>query len=724
MCRFGPDEKDRDHFRLVLSNVEDLYEDTLKIREVPSRTNIKPLSRTPMKCRPVSSALFTQRQGVLGVLESFFVERSPGCHDRREFLLHGISGAGKTQLALKFAEKNKNRFEYIFRVDSSNKDTLEQSYIDIASRISGKSDKDHSLEAFEREWLLLFDGADEIDTISRLWPPGIQGNVLYTSRNPMLRSLPSRQARKVDTMNEGDAVTLLLKSARLDELSQHFKDVTLPIVRELGCLALAIDQAGAYIASGECCIRDFLETFQLHSQDLLQNEAYKGASSYDRAVYATWDLSYDAISKSAHKAASGVSTDSGSSIALQILNVCAFFHFENIMEKIFQLAAENPERRDTCGLEIDPEGEFDRNKHLPQGLLRLDHRGKWDSHNFRQGIHILLSYSLLSRDESGQCYSMHRLIHGWAHDRLTVDDKIHYSRCASATLGSSSLGTRDYAFRRALLPHIITCRRHRALISDANLSVAEDLEFSSVFLVSGHNIEAQTLSVQAVELSKRVLGATHPKTLISMNFLAWIYSCQGERKKAEEILLQCFEGLLSQDLGHPSTLFITLQVLARTYICQERREEAEELLLQCWEGLSSALDPAHPSRLAVLEHLARTYIDHGRWKKAEELLLQDLEASSNAVGPAYPYGTRVLDTLARIYAYQGRRKEAEKLLRQVLESLSSEVGPAHPSTLFVSNTLAGIYTCQGRWKEAKELKRPFEEDEKAMTGDGACSDAH
>ena len=62
-----------------------------------------------MKRKPVSSPLFTGRQNVLEHLESYFSARGTGCHQRREFLLYGVGGAGKTQLALKFAEIYQNR---------------------------------------------------------------------------------------------------------------------------------------------------------------------------------------------------------------------------------------------------------------------------------------------------------------------------------------------------------------------------------------------------------------------------------------------------------------------------------------------------------------------------------------------------------------------------------------------------------------------------------------
>ena len=68
-------------------------------------------STTLRKYKPVSSPLFTGRQDILNRLESYFEPRGSGRHHRREFLLHGLGGEGKTQLMLKFAELNHNRYE-------------------------------------------------------------------------------------------------------------------------------------------------------------------------------------------------------------------------------------------------------------------------------------------------------------------------------------------------------------------------------------------------------------------------------------------------------------------------------------------------------------------------------------------------------------------------------------------------------------------------------------
>jgi hypothetical protein len=60
-------------------------------------------------CPPVT-ALFKGRRRILERLSAFFYARSGGnAHQRREFLLHGMGGSGKSQISLKFASDCEQR---------------------------------------------------------------------------------------------------------------------------------------------------------------------------------------------------------------------------------------------------------------------------------------------------------------------------------------------------------------------------------------------------------------------------------------------------------------------------------------------------------------------------------------------------------------------------------------------------------------------------------------
>jgi hypothetical protein len=98
-------------------------------------------------------------------------------------------------------------------------------------------------------------------------------------------------------MEEKDAIGLLLKASCLKSPTSDVQVEASRIVKELFCFPLAIDQAGAYIASGATTIGNYLAKYSEHQKTLLSHSEFTGASKYNRTVYETWELSYKEIYK-------------------------------------------------------------------------------------------------------------------------------------------------------------------------------------------------------------------------------------------------------------------------------------------------------------------------------------------------------------------------------------------------------------------------------------------
>jgi hypothetical protein len=81
----------------------------LSLGGVPPCTPKSSTTRVLVQPRPVSSPIFTGRRDILQKLEVFFEAREDGPRPRRQFLLYGMGGAGKSQIALKFSEENQHR---------------------------------------------------------------------------------------------------------------------------------------------------------------------------------------------------------------------------------------------------------------------------------------------------------------------------------------------------------------------------------------------------------------------------------------------------------------------------------------------------------------------------------------------------------------------------------------------------------------------------------------
>ena len=228
---------------------------------------------------------------------------------------------------------------------------------------------------------MVFDNADVLSPaeLEAYLPPGRGGNILITSRNFAMRNLTSSEnSLEVCEMEENDAIPLLLKASCLDLSSMVFQAEASKIVKELFYLPLAVDQAGAYIASGAATIGDFLAKYSEHRKTLLFHSEFTGASKYNRSVYGTWELSYKEIHKRAesddpHRA-------NAANSAILLLDLFPFFHHEGITEEIFSYAALQGDNVSSISALPIASSILDRR------LLPLNKKGAWDNFLFREGV--------------------------------------------------------------------------------------------------------------------------------------------------------------------------------------------------------------------------------------------------------------------------------------------------------------------------------------------------
>ena len=520
----------------------------------------------------------------------------------------------------------------------------------------------------QEEWLIVFDNADAPppEVVEKYIPSGNRGNILITSRNRSMGRIVSFENRiEIKEMEEADAITLLLKASCLDPLPEYL-EVSKEIVNELGCIPLAIDQAGAYIEAGKCDIDQYLRQFSVHRQALMSDATFTGASKYNKTVYGTWDLSFKEI----EKRAGGHSTPEGAQAAqsaILILQICAFFHHTSISKDIFRSAAEEA---------INQDVNSDSFKMLPQAisfldytLLGLDNDGHWDEFIFGQGISVLLSFSLIKRGQSLKTFSIHPLVHYWSRERMSKSDQQKMCLMGSTILSCSiswKFETQDYKLRRIIFPHIKANKSYEGQIG--LIKQYYDDEWINFALVLGENGDlksAELLEIKVMEMRKKLLGAEHPDTVISMANLADTYRKQGRWNEAEQLLIQVMD-MTKKLLGeeHPDTL-TSMGNLASTYRNQGRWSEAEQLEIQVMDMRKKLLGAEHPHTLTSMGNLAITYGNQGRWDEAEQLQIQVMDMKKKLLGAEHPSTLTSMGNLATTYRNLGRICESEKLELEV-----------------------------------------------------------
>ena len=101
--------------------------------------------------------------------------------------------------------------------------------------------------------------------------------------------------------------------------------------------------------------------------------------------------------------------------------MCAFYHHSNISKDIFQSAAKES-RKHVVDSEVDKRLPLAKSS-LNCTLLALDNNGHWDEFIFGQGIAILLSFSLMKRDQSSEMLSVHPLVHCWSREQISNSEQ-------------------------------------------------------------------------------------------------------------------------------------------------------------------------------------------------------------------------------------------------------------------------------------------------------------
>ena len=346
-------------------------------------------------------------------------------------------------------------FSHVFWVDASSSESIEISLKGISSMSTAQDfGVDGSVQSvlqwissIQEEWLIVFDNADDSspEAVVNFFPPDNRGNILITSQNQSMERIVTslENSIEINQIEELDAVTLLLKASCLN-LSDEHTEAARKIVIELGCIPLAVDHAGAYIAAEKCNINAYLRQFFLHCQTPMTDATSKEASNYYQTVYGTWDLSFKQI----EQRASGQSTGDvqAAQTAILILQICAFYHHSNISTEIFQYPAEESRNH-----KVDHEVA----EKLPQAITLLDHTllaldndGQWNEFVFGQGIGVLLSFLLMRRENLSGMFSVHPLVHNWSWERMIKSEQQKMCQMGSTILScaiSWRFTSQDYA---------------------------------------------------------------------------------------------------------------------------------------------------------------------------------------------------------------------------------------------------------------------------------------
>jgi hypothetical protein len=292
-------------------------------------------------------------------------------------------------------------------------------------------------------WLLVLDNADDpMLNLVPFIPKSRNLTIIITSRNRGLGNLSTTHHLELGEMEADEALATLLRAAQRElPLSNDEMKAAQTLIKELGYLAVALVQAGTYCNQLSSQIHGilhpytftkYLELFYTHRAELMTKAQPSPLDNYERGVYTTLDLSYQAIPQ----------------LAREFLHFLSFFHHTDLPLAALATAAFADQR----SLLPHPD---DHGRVVADLARLLCVEGKWSEIQVQEVIQNLRSFSLISATPTGDdlFLQMHPLVQVWSRDMVSLASQ-HY-RAMSMQAVTSCHGNDTFLIYRHMTSHIL-----------------------------------------------------------------------------------------------------------------------------------------------------------------------------------------------------------------------------------------------------------------------------
>ena len=468
-----------------------------------------------------------------------------------------MGGSGKTQLALECCRKAKadSSFTAVIWIDASSPAALAQSYSTIALKIHGGpqsiNNVDENLATVERalqqqkgKWFAVLDNFDnptdfQEHNIQYYIPKVTNGRVLFTSRHASSERLG--YVVKVSGMSDDESLNLLLHRPTS---GTNEREQGLAIAAMLGHLALALDQAGAYIRARCLPLRDFGSHYQRRKKIILEEvpeqwEYRRKLGETEKetvlSVFVTWELSFAQIR----------GDEEARDRKKHFLTLAAHFDNKCISQRYFQ------------AYRIPGKAEW---------MQMFMTRGDWDEYLYGDLLAECSKLSLLQmldKRADGTRFSLHPVVRDWLKVRTEREKQISYAEECAEFLTCYIKGVRfdelNLQVKQETLLHIDACMQNdREIMGNPRGSAIAHRNYSTILFASyyqssGRYDDAEKLYKRALAGREEQLGPDHPDTLRTVQNLANVYSDKGRYDDAEELYKRALAGR-EEKLGpdHPT----------------------------------------------------------------------------------------------------------------------------------------------------------------------------
>jgi len=616
---------------------------------------------------------FTGRTKLLEALKDKMYTDVPR-HFNHRVALYGIGGVGKTQCALEYAYLNRDVYERIYWIAATTQASLLSGFQRIAKKAQLPGLENATLTEIaetvlawlrsEKSWLVVIDNLDDVTVVDGLLPEnGPEKHTLITTRNPNTLGIPA-EALEVPLLTAEDSIELfsVLSLVPIHPDTPEWQ-TAVEIVKELGYLPLAIEQAAAYVREISGDLKSYYEEY-LENHKKLYSWVPSGNRQYSYSVATTWSMSFHVVRNS-------------NPSAVRLLRLFSALNPDGILIQFLLDGVK--------GAGEDMQSVFSNRLEMARALLELE------------------KFSLIKWDRIGKLVGIHRLIQTVVTDEMTSNE---LERIQELVINMSF-----FAFPESITPDSRPiCRRYESQVVEALLKITGFATFETYTVKhrvarflhdDGKYRDAERFSRQLISMTEQ--GPETPETvnnlMIYYDELAASYLNEGRMAEAARIRERVLEGRRKfTGEADPSTL-VAINNLSLTYMYQDRLDEAiklqEELVARC----KRILGEESRNTLIFTDNLALSYVKLNRYKDAAKLQEDALGKSRKVFGEEDETTLELTHNLAMTYIRDGRLAKVEGMLRELLVSRSRILGEDHPASLETKHLLANTL---------RELRKPEE----------------
>ena len=516
------------------------------------------------------------------------------------------------------------------------------------------------------------------------------------------------------------------------------------LTEELGMLALAIDQAGAYIGKEDITIEEYLTLYKKAEEGKKLRQTRGDLSGEHTSSSTTYTLNLEQVAFRDPEAA-------------ELIRVCAFLAPEAIPKKIF---TENPNIwKGQLAIRLAEPSGFDQ---LCQEATRYS-LVQWEPKKLLLSIHSVVQQVIRDElNEEEQKSYIRKVIEGvnaifpeeieirfgskdilrtcdrlssqagkvleWTKDQsitiLAVGHLMNKLSCyfvlRSRYSEAKNICEKSHEFWKNLSEDLLDTNKRELYLGKANRLN----NFAELNHIQGNYRKAKELFDEALDIRRNELNSDNPDYYLfgqSLHNLARLKTDLGDYSEAEKLYQQALK--INEKIQTKYLEFLLARSyndLAKLYFVQARYEDAENNYQKALNKNKEILEKNHPNIASNLDNLGGVYMAQNRYDEAEQNFLEALEIRKDyyrgedylAIADSYTSLARLYQTLkdyekARYYYYQ-----ALGIQRKLFEDKD------HPDIATSYNNLAVLYKEQGFNEEAEQYyidvldkyKKAFSED--------------